>query len=73
MKSQTIILGAGMSTAVKNMQGIIMDIRKACPNCNVMVDEAILKKKYADTIGEDYYSRDAKEAVSIVQKVFNRI
>lgn len=63
-------LSALMTTNVKNMEGIIKDIRKACPNCTVMVGGAVLNKEYADSIGADYYAWDAKEAVNIAQKVF---
>lgn len=64
-------LSALMTTTVKNMEGIIKDIRKLCPNCAVMVGGAVLNKEYADLIGADYYSRDAKEAVNIAHRVFH--
>lgn len=64
-------LSALMTTTVKNMEGIIKDIRKSCPNCAVMVGGAVLNKEYADSIGADYYSRDAKEAVNIAHEVFS--
>lgn len=66
-------LSALMTTTVKNMEEIIRDVRRECPDCAVMVGGAVLNREYADSIGADYYSRDAKEAVSIAQKFFNRV
>ena len=36
----------------------------------VFVGGAVLTKEYADMIGADYYSKDAKEAVEIAKEFF---
>ena len=64
-------LSALMTTTVKNMEEIIKQIRKYCPECRVMAGGAVLNKEYAEMIGADYYARDAMEGVRIAQKFFS--
>jgi 5-methyltetrahydrofolate--homocysteine methyltransferase len=62
-------LSALMTTTVKNMEDIIKALKKVHPNCTVMVGGAVLNKEYADSIGADYYAKDAKEAVKIARLI----
>ena len=63
-------LSALMTTTVKNMELTIEELRKKAPHAKIMVGGAVLTPSYAATIGADYYSRDAREAVDIAQKAF---
>lgn len=63
-------LSALMTTTVKSMEETIIALRKAYPDCQVMVGGAVLNQEYADLIGADYYGEDAKSAVAIAQRVF---
>lgn len=61
-------LSALMTTTLKAMEETIALLRKSC-NCKVMVGGAVLTPEYAEKIGADYYSRDAKESVDIAKRV----
>lgn len=66
---QLVGLSALMTTTVKNMQRMIAAIRESCPAVTVMVGGAVLTAQYAETIGADYYGKDAREGANIAQKV----
>ena len=40
------------------------------PEAKVMVGGAVLTQDFADSIGADYYSKDAAEAVKLAQRFF---
>lgn len=61
-------LSALMTTTLKAMEETIALLRKSC-DCKVMVGGAVLTPEYAEKIGADYYSRDAKESVDIAKRV----
>ena len=61
-------LSALMTTTLKSMEETIALLRKNC-KCTVMVGGAVLTPEYAEKIGADYYSRDAKESVDIAKRV----
>lgn len=61
-------LSALMTTTLKSMEETIKLLRENC-ECTVMVGGAVLTPEYAEQIGADYYSRDAKESVDIAKKV----
>lgn len=63
-------LSALMTTTVKNMEKIIKEIKKNCPDTTIMVGGAVLNPEYAQTIGADYYGKDAREGAGIAKKVF---
>lgn len=61
-------LSALMTTTLKSMEETIKLLRENC-ECTVMVGGAVLTPEYAEQIGADYYSRDAKESVDIAKRV----
>jgi len=63
-------LSALMTTTVCNMEEIINHLKETCPDCKVMVGGAVLNESYAESIGADFYGRDAKESVNIANKFF---
>ena len=44
-------------------------LRENKVDCKIMVGGAVLTPEYAEKIGADYYSKDAKESVDIAKKV----
>lgn len=56
-------LSALMTTTVPAMEETIKLVKKASPNCKIMVGGAVLNQEYADMIGADLYSKDAMGAV----------
>lgn len=73
IKSQNVKLvglSALMTTTVVNMEDTIKKIKETFDDVTVMVGGAVLTKEYADSIGADFYGKDAKTAAEIANKVF---
>ncbi len=62
-------LSALMTTTLVSMEKTIQLLRENHVDCKVMVGGAVLTPSYAEKIGADFYSRDAKESVDIAKKV----
>lgn len=62
-------LSALMTTTLGSMKNTIKLIRENGLDCNVMVGGAVLTPDYAESIGADYYSKDAKQSVDIAKEV----
>lgn len=56
-------LSALMTTTVPAMEETIIQLRKAAPWAKVIVGGAVLTQEYADSIGADYYAKDAMATV----------
>ena len=67
---QLVGLSALMTTTIKSMEETIKALKGAGYKGKVFVGGAVLTKEYADMIGADYYSKDAKEAVEIAKEFF---
>lgn len=65
-------LSALMTTTVKNMEYTINELKSKAPHVKIMVGGAVLTPDYAEIIGADYYSKDAREAVDIARKIFTK-
>jgi 5-methyltetrahydrofolate--homocysteine methyltransferase len=63
-------LSALMTTTVCNMEETIDHLKEHCPGIRVMVGGAVLNESYAESIGADFYGRDAKESVKIANEFF---
>lgn len=61
--AQLVGLSALMTTTVVNMKETIELIRKELPHVKVMVGGAVLTQEYADSIGADFYGKDAMASV----------
>ncbi|MGL5616402.1 MAG: homocysteine S-methyltransferase family protein [Sarcina sp.] len=70
-KPKLVGLSALMTTTLKSMEETIKAIKKEGIDTKVMVGGAVLTKEYAEIIGADYYSKDAREAVEIAKEIFN--
>lgn len=62
-------LSALMTTTLVSMEKTIALLRENNVDCKVMVGGAVLTPDYAEKIGADFYSKDAKESVDIAKKV----
>lgn len=56
-------LSALMTTTVPAMEETIKQLRKSAPWAKVIVGGAVLTQEYADSIGADYYAKDAMATV----------
>lgn len=64
-------LSALMTTTMPRMQDVIAGVRARGLQCKVMVGGAVLTGEYAESIGADAYSEDARQAVLTAQKLLN--
>lgn len=64
-------LSALMTTTVTNMEVTIKLLREVC-DCKIMVGGAVLNAEYANTIGADFYSKDAMGSVRYADKIFSK-
>ena len=62
-------LSALMTTTVCSMEDTIKLLRKTC-DCKVMVGGAVLNPEYAESIGADFYSKDALGSVHYANELF---
>ena len=70
---QLIGLSALMTTTVLHMESTIQMLKKAKPDCKVMVGGAVWTQEYADQIGADFYGKDAMASVYYAQQLFHHI
>lgn len=63
-------LSALMTTTLKSMEDTIKALKESGYKGKVFVGGAVLTPEYAEKIGADYYSKDAKEAVEVAKEVF---
>lgn len=71
-KPKLVGLSALMTTTLKSMEDTIKAIRREKIDTKIMVGGAVLTPDYAEIIGADYYSKDAKEAVNIAKEIFKQ-
>lgn len=69
-KIQLVGLSALMTTTVPAMKTTIELLRKECPWAKTCVGGAVMTQEYADSIGADFYGKDAMDTVKYAQKVF---
>ena len=65
-------LSALMTTTVPAMAETIKLLREKCPNTKIMVGGAVLSGEYAETIGADFYGKDAMSGVHAAEKHFGK-
>ncbi len=61
--AELVGLSALMTTTVPAMRETIDLLRGEAPGCKVMVGGAVLTQEYADSIGADFYGKDAMASV----------
>lgn len=70
-KVKLVGLSALMTTTLCSMEETVKVLRKQYPECKVVVGGAVLTPEYAESIGADFYAKDAKETVDIAKKVYD--
>lgn len=68
-KADIVGLSALMTTTMPRMGEVIKMIRDHKLSCRVMVGGAVLNQEYADSIGADAFSQDARQAILVAQKL----
>ncbi|MBR1731255.1 MAG: cobalamin-dependent protein, partial [Ruminococcus sp.] len=71
---RVIGLSALMTTTLGSM-GETISLVKSTPelrDCKFLVGGAVLTKEYAESIGADYYCKDAKESVDAAKDIFGK-
>ncbi|MDO4183144.1 MAG: homocysteine S-methyltransferase family protein [Coriobacteriia bacterium] len=64
-------LSALMTTTVRSMEATIALLRERAPHVKVFVGGAVLTPEYAQTMGADYYAKDAAESARIAEAFFS--
>lgn len=62
-------LSALMTTTMMEMKNVVNKVRNAGLRAKVIIGGAVITQSFADEIHADGYSRDAQEAVKLVQKL----
>lgn len=68
-KADIIGLSALMTTTMMEMKHVIKLAHEKVPSCKVIIGGAVITQGFADEIGADGYSKDAQEAVVLVEKL----
>lgn len=66
-------LSALMTTTVPSMEETIRQLRKETPWCKIAVGGAVMTQEYADSIGADFYGKDAMDTVRYSETVFQTL
>lgn len=68
-KAHLVGLSALMTTTVVNMEETIRQLRDASLDCKVVVGGAVLNENYAESIGADFYCKDAMATVKYAEQL----
>ena len=52
------------------MEATVKLLREQYPECKVVVGGAVLTPEYAESIGADFYAKDAKETVDVAKRIY---
>lgn len=66
---EVVGLSALMTTTVPAMKKTIELLRKDLPDVKVCVGGAVMTQEYADSIGADYFAKDAMDTVNFAKKI----
>ena len=64
-----IALSALMTTTMMRMKDVVELVREKNVDAKVIIGGAVITQSYADEIGADGYSKDAADAVRLVQRL----
>lgn len=68
-KADVIALSALMTTTMQEMRNVITYAQERKVDAKVIIGGAVITEDYADEIGADGYSKDAADAVKLVQRL----
>ncbi|MCD7731515.1 MAG: homocysteine S-methyltransferase family protein [Oscillospiraceae bacterium] len=69
-KVKLVGLSALMTTTLGSMEKTIQLLRENRVDCKVVVGGAVLTPEYAESIGADFYAKDAKETVDVAKRIY---
>ena len=69
-KVKLVGLSALMTTTLCSMEATVKLLREQYPDCKVVVGGAVLTPEYAESIGADFYAKDAKETVDVAKRIY---
>lgn len=69
--AKIIGLSALMTTTLKSMAETVSLLKEKYPCGKVVVGGAVLTQEYADSIGADYYAKDAMDTVRYAERLYN--
>lgn len=72
-KASVIGLSALMTTTMMRMKEVVEYAKQENVDAKIMIGGAVITQSFADEIGADGYSKDAQEAVEVVQKLLNQM
>lgn len=70
-KADIIGLSALMTTTMMEMKKVTGLVHEKYPGCKVIIGGAVITQGFADEIGADGYSKDAQEAVVLVERLLD--
>ncbi|MDN5341614.1 MAG: 5-methyltetrahydrofolate--homocysteine methyltransferase [Oceanotoga sp.] len=68
-KAKIVGLSALMTTTLINMENTVKEIRKKFDDIKIIIGGAVVTKTFANSIGADFYAKDAREALKYLEKV----
>ena len=68
-KAQVIGLSALMTTTMMRMKDVVDEVREKKLPFKVVIGGAVVSQSFADEIGASGYSKDANEAVKLVDRL----
>lgn len=72
-KAEIIALSALMTTTMMAMKKVVNLAKEQELNSKIMIGGAVITQSFADEIGADGYSKDAQEAVKLVQRLLEEV
>jgi len=69
-KAPLVGLSALMTTTVVSIKETVDALASSGAKCKVMAGGAVLTPEYAESVGADYYAKDAQQAVRIANEIF---
>ena len=70
-QASVIGLSALMTTTMMRMKEVVEYAKQENIDAKIMIGGAVITQSFAEEIGADGYSKDAQEAVEVVQKLLN--
>jgi 5-methyltetrahydrofolate--homocysteine methyltransferase len=68
-KAKIVGLSALMTTTLINMENTVKEIRKKFDDIKIIIGGAVVTKTFANSIGADFYAKDAREALKYLEKL----
>ncbi len=72
-KAPLVGLSALMTTTLPAMQTTVALLKEKAPWCKIVVGGAVLNKECAQTMGADFYAKDAMETVRYSEQIYAKI